>query len=193
MSFADQLIKMILEHRNKKNPPVKDIFNPEDSKLYDPEIISLIDSLSNEFVMGNTPEVYDFIGKIESNNNPQARSKLSKASGLYQFTPNEVKTTKNRAKRTVGYDKEYINKISNDPTKWNKEQANVMITSYLFPKEIKGSPGLVDELLKRSFTKDRDIEAWKKLYELHHTNLDKTRYLNSINKNIDRALSGYME
>ena len=192
--IIEKLLSLEIEEQKQLAASQKrDIFNPENSKLPDPEIISLIDSLSNEFVMGNTPEVYNFIGKIESNNNPKAKSGISKASGIYQFTPNEVKTTKNRAKRTVGYNKEYVDKIPNDPTEWNKEQANVMLTSYLFPKEIKGSPGLVDELLKRSFTQKNDIDAWKELYKLHHTNLDKTRYLGRINKNIDRILSEYIE
>ena len=191
MFFSDQLVEMILKDLSKQNPPVKDIFNPEDSKLYDPEIISLIDSLANEFMMGNTPEVYKFIGELESNNDPTAKSGISEASGVYQFTPEEVKVTKNRAKRTVGFDKDYIIEIPSDPREWTMNQANVMITSYLAPKEIKGKEGFVDELIKRAFKKDYDIEDWIDLYWLHHTNKDKTRFSKQVNKNIERVAPKY--
>ena len=191
MFFSDLLVEMILKDLSKQNPPVKDIFNPEDSKLYDPEIISLIDSLSNEFMMGNTPEVYNYIGLAESNNNPLAESNLSNAKGLYQFTPDAVESTKRSAKRNVGYDSDYIDAIPDNPTEWSLEQANVMLTSYLFPKEVKGRPGFVDALLKRAFEPDYEIEDWEALYRLHHTNLGKTKYLDEITKNIERASKEY--
>ena len=166
----------------------RDIFNPKDSKLYDPEIISLIDSLTNEFAIGNTPNLYKFIGALESNNEPSAKSSISRAKGIYQFTPDAVKSTKRSAKRNVGYDSAFIDSIPNNPTKWSSYQANVMLTSYLFPKEIKGKPsGFVDELLKRSFKQDYDIKDWEEVYKLHHTNIDKTKYFDEITKNLERV------
>jgi len=187
-SISD-IIELALEAKNKSKP--KDIFNPENSKLYDPEIISLIDSLSNEFMMGNTPEVYKYIGLAESNNNPLAESNLSNAKGLYQFTPDAVESTKRSAKRNVGYDSDYIDAIPDNPTKWTQDQANVMLTSYLFPKEVKGKPGFVDMLLKEAFKQNPKIEDWEELYKLHHTNLGKTKYLNEITKNMERASKQY--
>ena len=187
-SISD-IIDLALEAKNKSKP--KDIFNPKDSKLYDPEIISLIDSLANEFMMGNTPEVYKYIGLAESNNNPLAESSLSKAKGIYQFTPDAVKSTKRSAKRNVGFNHNYINSIPNNPTKWTQEQANVMLTSYLFPKEVKGKPGFVDMLLKKAFKQNPEIEDWEELYKIHHTNLGKTKYLDEITRNIERASKEY--
>jgi len=187
-SFKD-IIQLALESKNKLNQ--KDIFNPEDSKLYDPEIISLIDSLSNEFMMGNTPEVYNYIGLAESNNNPLAESNLSEAKGIYQFTPDAVESTKRSAKRNVGFDDDYIDAIPENPTEWTQEQANVMLTSYLFPKEVKGRQGFVDMLLKRAFKQNPNIEDWEELYKLHHTNIGKTKYLDEITRNIERASKQY--
>tara|TARA_Y100001973_G_C5155622_1_gene310559 strand:- start:151 stop:747 length:597 start_codon:yes stop_codon:yes gene_type:complete len=169
----------------------KDIFNPEDSRLYDPEIISLIDSLANEFQIGNTPDFYNYIGLAESNNNPLAESSISNAKGLYQFTPDAIESTKRSAKRNVGFDDDYIDAIPDNPTKWSQEQANVMLTSYLFPKEVKGRPGFVDALLKRAFKENYDIKDWEALYRLHHTNLGKTKYLDEITRNIERASKEY--
>ena len=91
-SLGEQIAKKGMEQG-------KDIFNPEDSKLYDPDIVSLIDSLANEFTMGNTPDVYKYIGELESNNNPLAESGISSAKGIYQFTPAAVEATKRSAKR----------------------------------------------------------------------------------------------
>jgi len=185
----NDMIKLALESKNKSKP--KDIFNPKNSKLYDPEIISLIDSLSNEFMAGNTPEVYNYIGLAESNNNPLAESNLSNAKGLYQFTPDAVESTKRSAKRNVGYDHDYIDAIPDNPTKWTQSQANVMLTSYLFPKEVKGRPGFVDMLLKKAFKQNPEIEDWEELYKIHHTNLGKTKYLDEITRNMERASKQY--
>ena len=46
------LVSIMEEQKELAASQKRDIFNPEDSKLYDPEIVSLIDSLSNEFVLG---------------------------------------------------------------------------------------------------------------------------------------------
>jgi soluble lytic murein transglycosylase-like protein len=186
MNFFE-FLEMAGNASQSKEYKIKDIFNPEDSKLYDPESIALIDSLTNEFAMGNTPELYKYIGDLESNNNPAAESSISKAKGIYQFTPDAVESTKRSAKRNVGYNSAFIDSIPDNPTKWSPYQANVMLTSYLFPKEMEGKPsGFIDELLKRSFKQDYDIEDWEEVYKLHHTNIDKTQYLDEINRNLQR-------
>ena len=183
-SLGEQIAKKGMEQG-------KDIFNPEDSKLYDPDIVSLIDSLANEFTMGNTPDVYKYIGELESNNNPLAESGISSAKGIYQFTPAAVESTKRSAKRNVGFDDEYIDAIPDNPLEWNQEQSNVMLTSYLFPKKVKGKQGFVDVLLKQVFKKDYDIKDWESLYKLHHTNIDKTKFLKQINQNLERVSPKY--
>ena len=79
------------------------------------------------------------------------------------------------------------------PTPYNNVGfcANVMLTSYLFPKEVKGKEGFVDELLKQVFKKDYDIKDWESLYKLHHTNIDKTKFLRQINQNLERVSPKY--
>ena len=169
-----------------------DIFDPEDSKLYDPRMATLLDSLVQEVQMGNVPVLHQFIGDLESNNKLTARNPISNAAGIYQFVPEEVKTTKRRAIRNVGFDPEYIKAIPNDPTLWNQEQSDIMLMSRLFPMEEKGKPFYMDKLLKRAYRQDWDIDDFLEIYDKHHTLVDKSRYKKEIDLNKKRVIDKYL-
>ena len=170
-----------------------DIFDPEDSKLFDPEMITLLDSLTNEIMMGNTPPLYKFLGELESRNNPKATNKAgSTAKGLYQFTDPAVESSKKSAKINVGFDPDYINKISNDPRNWTQKQADIMLSAYLFPHIIKGSPGLADKLIKTSVRSKYFKPEWEDIYDMIlHTSMGKTKFKKEIDRNKASVIPKY--
>ena len=170
-----------------------DIFPHEKSRLDNPDMALLLNSLVDEIMIeGETPLFLQFLGDLESNNKLDAKSSISNAAGIYQFTPDEVDTTKRGAIRNAGFDPEYINAIPNDPTKWTLEQSNIMALANLFPAVIKGHRGLVEELLSKSFIDDYDMNAWLRLYDdVWHTKMDVTRYSDEIEENKKRIIEKY--
>ena len=143
----------------KSTDDFKDIFDPKDSRLDDPEMIMLLDSLVTEIQRGNTPP-------------------------LYQFTDPAVETSMRSAKRNVGLDHEYIDTIDTDPRDWSQEQANIMLSSYLFPHIIEGSPGLADELIRASIGSEYFKPEWEQIYDIIlHTSMGKTRFKEDIDAN----------
>jgi hypothetical protein len=163
----------------------KDIFDPKNSRLDNPNMAILLDSLVTEIQQGNTPPLYKFLGDLESRNNPNAVNKIgSTAKGIYQFTDGAVESAKNSAKRNVGFDHDYINAIPNNPTKWTQEQADIMLSSYLFPHVIKGKRGLADELIQKSVGSQYFKPEWEAIYDLIlHTSMGKTKYKKDIIEN----------
>ena len=162
-----------------------DIFDPKDSKLFDATMPPLLDSLTSEIMKGNTPPLYKFLGELESRNNPKAINKAgSTAKGIYQFTDPAVESAKRSAKINVGFDPDYINAISDDPREWSQEQADIMLSAYLFPHIVKGKPGLADDLIKTSIGSQYFKPEWEQIYDLIlHTSMDKTRFKTDIDAN----------
>ena len=119
-----------------------DIYDPSQSNLDDPKMASLLDSLTDEIMMGNTPDFLKFLGHMESDSNLGSRvsgyntdpskGKVKTASGIYQFTEPTVGPTKKSAKITSGFDPTYIDAIPNDPTQWTQEQSDIMALAKLF-------------------------------------------------------------
>ena len=170
-----------------------DIFDPKDSKLFDATMPPLLDSLTSEIMKGNTPPLYKFLGELESRNNPKAINKAgSTAKGIYQFTDPAVESAKRSAKINVGFDPDYINAISDDPREWSQEQADIMLSSYLFPHIIKGKPGLADSLIKASIGSQYYKPEWEKIYDLMlHTSMDKTKFKKDIDINKASVIPKY--
>jgi len=177
-SLGEQIVKKGMEQG-------KDLFNPEDSNLDSPEMIMLLDSLVTEIQKGNTPPLYQFLSELESRNNPEAVSKVgSTAKGIYQFTDPAVETSVRSAKRNVGFDDEYIDAIPSDPREWSREQADIMLSSYLFPHIIKGRRGLADRLIKASIGSEYFKPEWEQIYDIIlHTSMGKTKFKEDIAKN----------
>jgi hypothetical protein len=174
-----------------------DIFDPSQSNLDDPRMISLADSLTNEIMMGNTPDFLKFLGHMESNsrlgarvsgyNTDPSKGDIRTASGIYQFTQPTIPTTKKSAKITSGFDPSYIDAIPDDPTKWTLEQSNIMALAKLFPSVIQGKPGLADSLIRESFKTNYDKDAWEQLYsDAWHTDVD-----SATQKRLDKILPQY--
>ena len=187
----------MLESGHSSIDSLIDVFDPSKSNLHSKEMISLLDSLSGEVMKGNTPEFLKFLGKMESDSRLKARvsgyntdpskGKVKTASGIYQFTKPTVESTKRSAKTNVGFDEAYIDAISDDPTKWNLEQSNIMALAKLFPAIIEGHPGLVDSLLKSSFKSNYDKNAWERVYgDSWHTDVD-----SPTQKRLDKILKKY--
>ena len=162
----------------------------EDVDVYEPSVLpeteaqNLLNNLIEQ--VQSTDERHEFLNlirQIESGGkyrpllgstdfpygNPEARAKTTTASGVYQFTEDSVETAKNRA-YNLGFDKNIIKNISNDPTKWTNKDADIMVLANLFAQS-KKQPGFVDELLIKAFGGDRQAmqEAY---YMLHHTDPD---------------------
>ena len=174
-----------------------DIYDPNKSKLDDPKMSILLDSLVNDVMKGNTPDFLKFLGHMESDSNLKARvsnyntdpskGDIRTASGIYQFTQPTIPTTKKSAKITSGFDHEYIDTIKTDPTKWTLEQSNIMALAKLFPSVIQGKPGLADSLIRESFKTNYDKDAWEQLYgDAWHTDVD-----SATQKRLDEILSQY--
>tara|TARA_R100000781_G_scaffold886_2_gene1486 strand:+ start:328 stop:846 length:519 start_codon:yes stop_codon:yes gene_type:complete len=152
----------------------------QDVKNYNPLLDSLIE---NTMSGGERPEFLNLVRQIESGGkyrpllgrtdlpygNPKARAKTTTAAGVYQFTEASVETAKNRAKN-LGFDKGFINLISNDPRQWTNKEADVMVLANFFAQS-KIKKGFVDELLAKVFQGDRKAmqDAY---YMLHHTDPD---------------------
>jgi hypothetical protein len=117
---------------------------------------------------GFCANMYDFskqVRQIESDNNPEAAAKTTSAKGVYQFTDASVQTAKNRM-YNMGFDKEDIRDIDNNPCNWNDEQADCMFLANIFAQ--RGS----DKILRK--VGYGDIEARKQAYyKFHHTDPDK--------------------
>tara|TARA_R100000781_G_scaffold110713_1_gene76371 strand:- start:145 stop:603 length:459 start_codon:yes stop_codon:yes gene_type:complete len=105
------------------------------------------------------------VREIESDNNPMAAAATTSAKGVYQFTDASVNTAKNRM-YNMGFFKEEIREISNNPHKWTDEQADCMFLANMFAQ--RGS----DKLLRK--VAYGDLEAMKEAYyKFHHTDPDK--------------------
>ena len=101
---------------------------------------------------------------IESDNNHQASAGTTSAKGVYQFTDASVQTAKNRM-FNMGFDKEFIREIDNNPHNWTDEHADSMFLANMFAQ--RGS----DALLKK--IGECDVEAMKTAYyKFHHTDPD---------------------
>ena len=170
-----------------------DIYDPSKSRLDDPRMATLLDSLVDEVRLGNTPDFLKFLGHMESDSNLASRvsgynedpskGKVKTASGIYQFTGPTVGPTKKSAKITSGFDPSYIDSIPTSPTaidtsgnvvgQWTQEQSDIMALAKLFPAVIQGSPGLADSLIRESFKPNYDKAAWEQLYsDIWHTKVD---------------------
>ena len=98
---------------------------------------------------------------IESDNNPKASAGTTSAKGVYQFTDASVQTAKNRMVN-MGFDKEDVREISNNPHEWTDEHADCMFLANMFAQ--RGS----DKLLKK--VGNLDLDAMKEAYyKFHHT------------------------
>ena len=164
-----------------------DTFNPKQHKDYNPLLDSLIEDIQyntiiaekyndDAYIDENRPGFMNFVRGVESGGgNPitginslygdvTAKNPRSTAKGSYQFTDGTVKTTKKRA-INLGFDKDYIKAINLDPTKWTKEQEDVMFLAKMFAE-----PG-TDKSLGKAFAGDKD--SWLELYyNVHHTGAD---------------------
>jgi hypothetical protein len=163
----------------------EDIFDPQNSRLDNPYMKILLDSLTTELMMGNSPPLYNFLADLESRGDRTRSSSVgSTAKGLYGFTDPAVESSKRSAKRNVGFDPDYIDAISDDPREWSRQQADIMLSSYLFPHVIKGERGLADELIKASIGSQYFKSEWEQIYDIIlHTSMDKTRFKEDIEKN----------
>ena len=101
---------------------------------------------------------------IESDNNPKASAGTTSAKGVYQFTDASVQTAKNRM-FNMGFEKEYIREIDNNPHKWTDEHADSMFLANMFAQ--RGSDALLKKIGKG------DVDAMKTAYyKFHHTDPD---------------------
>jgi hypothetical protein len=111
--------------------------------------------------------IYNFsqqVRQIESDNNPKAAAKTTSAKGVYQFTDASVQTGKNRM-YNMGFEKEFIREVDNNPHNWTDEQADSIFLANIFAQ--RGS----DNLLRKIGY--GDIEARKQsYYKFHHTKPD---------------------
>ena len=82
------------------------------------------------------------VREIESDNNPEAAAKTTSAKGVYQFTDASVQTAKNRM-YNMGFDKEDIREIDNNPHNLSNEHADCMFLANMFAQ--RGS----DKLLRK--------------------------------------------
>jgi len=113
------------------------------------------------------------VREIESDNNPMAAAGTTSAKGVYQFTDASVNTAKNRM-YNMGFFKEEIREISNNPHKWTDEHADCMFLANMFAQ--RGS----DKLLKK--VGSLDLEAMKEAYyKFHHTDPDEAT-IKRVNK-----------
>ena len=112
--------------------------------------------------------IYDFsqqVREIESDNNPKAAAKTTSAKGVYQFTNASVQTGKNRM-YNMGFEKEFIREVDNNPHNWNDEQADCMFLANMFAQ--RGSDKLLTKI------GEDDLSAMKEAYyKFHHTAPDK--------------------
>jgi hypothetical protein len=119
--------------------------------------------------------IYGFsqqVRQVESDNNPKAAAKTTSAKGVYQFTDASVQTGKNRM-YNMGFEKEYIREIDNNPHNWNDEHADSIFLANIFAQ--RGS----DKLLKKIGY--GEIEPRKEAYyKFHHTDPD-TATKNRVN------------
>ena len=182
-----------------------DIYSPEgvydnQGVPYSPLLDSLIENIFHPEIGQNRHPFMDFVRMIESGEevlmlpgetmgmtaypegNPEALAKNlygegQPAAGAYQFTEDTVDAAKNRAKQ-LGMTNEFLKTVSDDPTKWTSNQADVMFLANLFTRTVdkgentfykrEGKPKLVDELLNKAFV-DLDRNAMEDIYyTLHH-------------------------
>ena len=102
-----------------------------------------------------------YVRHIESDDNPKASAGTTSAKGVYQITDASVITAKNRM-HNMGFHKEDIREIDNNPHNWNDEQADCVFLANVFAQ--RGSDGLLKEIGKG------DIDAMKQAYyKFHHT------------------------
>ena len=101
---------------------------------------------------------------IESDNNPKASAGTTSAKGVYQFTDASVQTAKNRM-FNMGFEKEYIREIDNNPHEWTDEHADSMFLANMFAQ--RGSDALLKKIGKG------DLDAMKAAYyKIHHKDPD---------------------
>ena len=170
----------------------KDIYNPDtfnaiQRKDYNSLLDSLVDKIQTNTIIGekhndtsyadeNRPGFMNFVRGVESGGgnifkgiddlygDVSAKNIKSTAKGSYQFTDATVETTKNQA-INLGFDKDYIRAINSDPTKWTKEQGDMMFLVKMFAAED------TDEPLNKAFSGDKD--SWLELFDnIHHTDPD---------------------
>lgn len=155
-------------------------------------------SILNEYdidervVKGNLMDVYQRIGKMESNNRNDVSPSTSSAKGYFQYVDGSFKAAANRAARF------YKNKLGKDVPAWVKQaqEGKIEITDLSRPKQ--------EELLlidwrmgPRSYMGDlknyliRGREAsdnLHKIYENHHTGIDKDPNKDVIRKRMNAIL-----
>jgi hypothetical protein len=113
----------------------------------------------------NLHEFSNQVRTIESDNNPDAAAKTTSAKGVYQFTDDSVQTGKNRM-YNMGFEREYIREIDNNPHNWTDEHADSIFLANMFAQ--RGS----DKLLRKIGY--GEIEPRKEAYyKFHHTDPDK--------------------
>ena len=101
---------------------------------------------------------------IESDNNPKASAGTTSAKGVYQFTDASVQTAKNRM-YNMGFEKEYLREIDNNPNNWTDENADSMFLANMFAQ--RGSDALLKKIGKGN------LDAMKTAYyKFHHTDPD---------------------
>ena len=102
-----------------------------------------------------------YVRHIESDNNPKASAGTTSAKGVYQFTDASVQTAKNRM-HNMGFYRDDIRDIDNNPHKWTDIEADCMFLANVFAQ--RGSDKLLIKIGKG------DIEAMKQAYyKFHHT------------------------
>ena len=154
--------------------PPKDIYKPSlfnfiQKKDYNKLLDSIVDMI---MYTDERPDFYNLLRQIESGNDRTAKNPKSTAKGVYQFTDDTVKTTKNRG-RNLGFNKKYLKNIPNNPHKWSDDQADIMTSIKLFASKVpegsetyyglKGREGLIDSLLTEAIG-NKDVTSMKDLY-----------------------------
>ena len=120
--------------------------------------------ISDQRFFDNIVKWSKFVRHIESDNNPKASAETTSAKGVYQFTDASVQTAKNRM-FNMGFEKEDVRDIDNNPHKWNDEQADCMFFANVFAQ--RGSDKFIKKIGKG------DLEAMKQAYyKFHHTDPD---------------------
>ena len=106
------------------------------------------------------------VRQVESDDNPLAAAGTTSAKGVYQFTDPSVDTALNRMiyanKQGRGYERDFVDEISQNPQEWTDEQADAMFLANMMAQT--GS----DEYLKKIGAGDEQARQ-DAYYKFHHT------------------------
>ena len=110
---------------------------------------------------GNISNWANQVRHVESDNNPMASPGTTSAKGVYQFVDASVPVAKQRMKN-MGYDKEFIDNISNNPQEWSDKEADAMFFGNVFAQT--GSDSLLKQIALGDLAARQDA-----YYKFHHT------------------------